>query len=485
VKPISLGPNELNKPEKPDKQDRWIARPDPISFLWATARKDLTPSSHTFDSARNVTWTYFSSSATNFICLIFGAVSGIITARLLGPEARGELAILSYYPSLMASILTLGLPYALKYMISKNPEKELEIATVGFRLSLILGIMGAISFALFVPRTLADNSRHLASAVAITCLIAPAMVINPNLYAIHQGLFRFGWVNVMLILTAGGYVFLLLLLWSFKMVSPLQIAVAVLGLQTIIAFLNLWRFGFTKFRCRVSRQTYRLCLIHGLKFFAPTLLTTLFVVADRAILIRTTTLEEIGYYSVAFSLAFPLTLVIEVFAQVGFVEISSAKEKVTSSALALRRFQMAQVIVVIAALIVWAGIYPIIRFGFGAKFLPAMVVASLLVPAMALRGLTNTLDSSLKANGFAWPGAVASLLALFCLVGLAFWWVPTGGGQAFALALLSAQTVSMVVLLFATILLLSLPLSKIWGFRSNIVKALVQNVLSLAQFRKV
>jgi antigen flippase len=439
---------------------------------------------HKRSSTQNTAWIYFSSFATNFICLALGMVSGIIAARLLGPEERGALAILTYYPSLIGSFFVLGNHYSIKYMLSQEPEKESEISTVGFRLSLILGVIGAITFALCIPYTLKASERDLASAVVITCLMAPVMVINPCLYAIHQGKLRFGWVNLMLILSSGGYVILLIGLWMTKTVSPLRIVVATSFLVTIIVFLNLRRVGFEKLNYPVSFKNYRSCLNLGLKFFVPSVMATLFCAADRAILIRVTTLKEIGYYSVAFSLTFPLTLAVEVFSQVGFVEVSGTKDETTSSALILRRFHTAQAIVFVSALFVFAVVYPLIKFGFGTEFLPATAIALFMIPAMALRGLANMLDSSLRAKGLAFPGTVANLLALICLVGLGLWWVPSGGGRAFAVALLSAQTLSVVILINAMRLFLGLPLSRMWGIRPNVIIDLLRHIIRLAQFQK-
>ncbi len=427
----------------------------------------------------NKVWIYFSTTATNLICLILGAASGIFAARLLGPEGRGELAVISYFPALMGSIFPLAIPQALTFFISRDRDRQAEFATAGFRISLVLGILGSGIFAIVSPRTLAENNRHLSWAIAVVCLAAPAMVVNPHLYAIQRGLERFNWVNAMLILTGMGYPFLLFVLWWFKIVSPLLVALSSLLLQMVISALHVWRLRSSIIRSSIGWQTYRESLIQGLKFFLPSIALTIFVISDRAILIRTTTLEEIGYYSVAFALTFPLTLVIEGFAQIGFVEVAGTEDGNTSLALATRRFQMAQAVVLPAALVMLPLVYPVIRFGFGKEFIPAVTGGYFLIPAMAMRGLVHTLDSSLRARDVAWPGALANLLALFCLIGLSAWLVPTGGVRGFSLSMLCAQGVALVLLILCVRLFLSIPLLDLWGLRLSIVMALLKNLLNV------
>jgi O-antigen/teichoic acid export membrane protein len=430
---------------------------------------------------KNKAWIYFSTSATNIICMMLGVVSGILSARLLGPEGRGELAVILYFPAVMGSIFPLAIPQALTFFISKDRNRQAEFATAGFRISLVLGILGSVIFALVSPRILAENNRHLSWAIAVVCLAAPAMVLNPHFYAIQRGMERFNWVNGMLILAGMGYPILLLVLWWFNIVSPLLVALSSLLLQMVISALHVWRLGFSTIRCSIGWQTYRECLIQGLKFFLPSIALTIFVISDRAILIRTTTLEEIGYYSVAFALTFPLTLVIEGFAQIGFVEVAGTKDGNTSLALATRRFQMAQAVVLAAALVMLPLVYPVIRFGFGKEFIPAVTGAYFLIPAMAMRGLVHTLDSSLRARDVAWAGALANLLALFCLIGLSAWLVPTGGVRGFSLSMLCAQGVALVLLTFCVRFLLSIPLLDLWGLRFSIFMSLLKNLLNLVK----
>ena len=142
---------------------------------------------------------------------------------------------------------------------------------------------------------------------------------------------------------------------------------------------------------------------------------------------------------------------------------------------------MAQAVVLVAALVMLSLVYPVIRFGFGEEFIPAVTAAYILIPAMALRGLAHTLDSVLRARNLTWPGAVANLLGLICVIGLAVWWVPTGGIRSFTLALLCAQILVLTVLVLSEDSLLGIPVSELWGLRPITLITLSKQLLDLVK----
>ena len=65
------------------------------------------------------------ATAQTFLANVFilgiNAGTGIITARLLGPSGRGELAAMIMWPQFLAYCLTLGVPSALLYNLKRYP----------------------------------------------------------------------------------------------------------------------------------------------------------------------------------------------------------------------------------------------------------------------------------------------------------------------------------------------------------------------------
>lgn len=433
---------------------------------------------------KNKTWAYFSTSGTSLVCLALGCVSGILAARLLKAEGRGELAVITYLPGLAAMFFPLAIPQALTFFISKEPYRTEEIAAAGFRMSLVLGAAGAIAIFVFGKYVLTEEKRHLTGAITIVGLMMPAMVVNPHLYAIHRGVHRFSLINGLLMFAAGGYVVLLLGLWIAGRVCALNIAIGIQCLQIAIAIISGWCIGSCLLKTRVEWSTYRLCLLQGLKFWLPALALTLFAVSDRAILIRTTNLEQMGYYAAAFAVGFPFSLVSEGFAQIGFVEISGANNKQIASDLLARRFQMVQMVALCSVLGGLPFVRPVIQYGFGKEFIAAAPVAYFVVIAMSFRGLCWTLECGLRAKNLIAPAVAANLTALGCLVFFAALLVPDHNALGFGIALLLAQTFGLAVMIVATKQTIGIPFSQLYGIRPAIVMALGRNLLSLVKSRQ-
>jgi O-antigen/teichoic acid export membrane protein len=432
---------------------------------------------------KNKAWVYFSTSGTSLVCVVLGCVSGILAARLLKVEGRGELAAIAYFPGLMAAFFPLAMPQALTFFVSKEPHRKEEIAAAGFRISLLFGIVGAVAIAFLSKYTLTAENRHLAKSIALVCLMAPAMVVNPHLYAIHRGVHRFSLVNGLLISVAAGYILLLGVLGLTNMASAFTVAVGMQCLQIAVAIISAWCIGSCLFRIRVEWSTYKLCLLQGLKFWLPALALTLFVISDRAILIRTTTLKQMGYYAAAFAVGFPFSLVSEGFAQIGFVEISGTNNRQIASDLLARRFQMVQVVALCAVLAGLPLIRMVIQYGFGKEFIAAVPVAYFVVIAMALRGLSWTLECGLRAKNLIRPGIAANLTSFGCLVFFAALLVPSGKAEGFGIALLLAQSIGLAVMVVATKRSLGIPFPQLYGIRPAIIAALSRNMVSLIKSR--
>src|SRR5918997_5012755 len=71
----------------------------------------------------------------NILILSLNFGTGIITARILEPSGRGELAALIMWPQFLAYTLTLGLPSALLYNLKRYPDRAPRL----FSAALLLG----------------------------------------------------------------------------------------------------------------------------------------------------------------------------------------------------------------------------------------------------------------------------------------------------------------------------------------------------------
>jgi O-antigen/teichoic acid export membrane protein len=399
------------------------------------------------------------------------------------PRGRGELAILLYFPTLMGAFFSLGTPQAITALISKSAERTEEILTTGFRLAVVQVLLAVPLFVLCAPLTLTGDNRQLAVPVEISCACGAFMILVPYFNAMAYGLRRFTWVNAVMLAGQAGYVLALLILWLAGTLTPLAAALAALGSQLLQCLLHLIHIKPQWLNRKLPRGAYSQCLALGIRFAAPSLAAVVLLNADRAILIRTTTLEQIGYFAIAFALTMPITITTEAFTQIGFVEVSSAESSDASFALMLRRFQMAQVVAGMSFLLACALVDPVIRFGFGKAYVNAIPAAYPLALAMALRAMTRTLENNLRGLRFIVPGTVGAVINLTALIVLSVFLVPRWGAFGFCCASLISEAIYFTCLALYLATQQDVRLQSLWGIRPSIVRAMASALVELFRDR--
>src|SRR5690348_8386651 len=63
------------------------------------------------------------TGGTNIVLAAMGMATGVVAARLLGPEGRGQLVAIQTWPFFIASIAMLGTPEALAYFSACSPDE--------------------------------------------------------------------------------------------------------------------------------------------------------------------------------------------------------------------------------------------------------------------------------------------------------------------------------------------------------------------------
>jgi O-antigen/teichoic acid export membrane protein len=383
----------------------------------------------------------------------------------------------------MGAFFSLGTPQAITALISKSAERTEEILTTGFRLAIVQVLLAVPLFVLCAPLTLTGDNRQLAVPVEISCACGAFMILVPYFNAMAYGLRRFTWVNAVMLAGQAGYVLALLILWLAGTLTPLAAALAALGSQLLQCLLHLIHIKPRWLNRKLSRGAYSQCLALGIRFAAPSLAAVVLLNADRAILIRTTTLEQIGYFAIAFALTMPITITTEAFTQIGFVEVSSAESSDASFALMLRRFQMAQVVAGMSFLLACALVDPVIRFGFGKAYLNAIPAAYPLALAMSLRAMTRTLENNLRGLRFIVPGTVGAAINLTALILLSVLLVPRWGAFGFCCASLISEAIYFTCLALYLATQQDVRLQSLWGIRPSIVRAMASALVELFRGR--
>lgn len=84
----------------------------------------------------------FGTFSTSVAIQACGVVTGILTARLLGPTARGELATVILWPTILSNLGLMGCSWVLAREVAKNPGEEREWVSAG----IAVGLATALAF---------------------------------------------------------------------------------------------------------------------------------------------------------------------------------------------------------------------------------------------------------------------------------------------------------------------------------------------------
>src|SRR5690606_40434915 len=85
-----------------------------------------------------------------------GFATGVLAARLLLPEGRGELAAVLLWCGLIASISAISLDQALVYRMARQRGRERRLTVLALLLSQPLALLAIVAGVLMLPELLDD-----------------------------------------------------------------------------------------------------------------------------------------------------------------------------------------------------------------------------------------------------------------------------------------------------------------------------------------
>lgn len=125
-----------------------------------------------------------------------GLVTGILVARFLGPDSRGELAAVIAWVSMVSYLGNLGLPVAYTYAAAREPDRSRQLMGNGLLAVLVqwpaLILVGLAVLTLSLSHYEAQTQQL---AVIYLCLYVPLNLLTLYINAIQQGGGQYGRFN--------------------------------------------------------------------------------------------------------------------------------------------------------------------------------------------------------------------------------------------------------------------------------------------------
>jgi len=386
------------------------------------------------------------------ISVLSTVFSSLIGARVLGPAGRGDLLIVVLWPPVIAMVAGLGLPIAHRYLIAKDPERASKLFSNAVIYAVIVGLASVFIADLIIPHLVGHRSPEVMTLLRIYQLNIPAALFLDLMVGLLEGTKRFGWAGmsrtIFFVVQATGFA----ALWFAGHLTVATAMIVMMSAQAsgmVLAITAVCR----KIRPRwePSWDEFKVALHYGVRDYPGGVADYTTLRLDQMMLGAVASNVAIGLYVIAVRCSEVTTLAANAIAAALMPEVAGSTEREQAEALWSRSLRLTIYMDVILLVPLWLGAPLILRFLFGASFVPATEPFRLLLLAAAAWGLGSIVISGLR--GFGYPGlstmakftaAIVTALALVILL-------PRYGITGAAMASLIGYTVMLAVALVAFI----------------------------------
>jgi len=390
--------------------------------------------------------------ATQFGIQFLGVGTGILSARLLGPDGRGELAAIIAWASMLTYTGNIGLPTAYVYAASRDPHRLKQLLGNGVLVMLVqwllLALIGyfVLSFA-FVDYP--NSTKYL--AIIYLCIYVPLNLLTLYANAIQQGFRSYGGFNAVRLCVPISYLLGLLFLiftdWTTVtgvLTANLFSNVATLILAIFLIFPLLrglhaqrwldWKALKQDISYGISAHLGSLQPFSGLR--VDVLLLTLF-----------STPHDLGLYVASLAGAGLIKAQGSALGMIIMPDVARNPNFLSQSKTILNFVLFATLLGGATAVIALLWAEPLINFVYGKEFGAAASVLRILVISAFLESINRVLADGLRGIGKPLSSTTGELIALIIGIPCIIWLVPVNGaaGAAIAVCLASVGTLTISV----------------------------------------
>jgi O-antigen/teichoic acid export membrane protein len=346
------------------------------------------------------------TTLSNLLILATNAISGIVSARALGPSGRGQLAVVLLWTAFIQTAGSLGLLSSCSYYAARWPDRRpafaVWLAGISARQAAGMTVVSAsvlwwLHFHLTLPDPLSSEFMIWPAATMVTLYGACYM----------QGAGDFRRFNFIRVIPGALTALLMSVQVLVVHLTPVEAGanyvIPALG-SAVVAYSWLRQAGRGKSVGPLSEQERRAAWSYGLRSLASFSGLTLNLSGDQLVLGLLLPPKALGLYSVGSSASSPLASIVASYGMVGLPAVASLaggpKARATWRILRRATCLVALTAPALAIALPWA-----IPHVYGPSYGAAVVPAELLLLGAVFSALAVVVDSLLRAHGL--PGFVS------------------------------------------------------------------------------
>jgi O-antigen/teichoic acid export membrane protein len=387
--------------------------------------------------------TYLFSALT----LVANLVSGIVSARALGPDGRGVTVALTTVSQLAGFLFAFGVAQSLSYFIARRPEDGPSLLTTWLLMLIPLAAVAIAISELLLPIIFSTDGEQ-AIDVGRWFLFSIVLVIGLELnYGLLLGAQDFFVYNFLRLVQPTLMAVSFLVLWvldALTVESALIAPTAATGLVLAVGMArSVRRIGVGPLALRLGLST----LWFGVRGQGATVATHVTARLDVAMLPAFVIPASVGLYSVATNVSLIVYQLSNTFA--ALVLPAAARDDKRGAIKVVGSFWAALAIAGVGAIGLALFARPLIGFVYGDEFLGAVKSLRLLLPGAVAFAGASILTAGIYAAGRPFTATLAQLLGMVVTVIGLIVFLPSGGVTAAALVSTASYTTVFVATLIA------------------------------------
>ncbi len=421
----------------------------------------------------------FGTLSTSLAIQACGAGTGILTARLLGPVARGELAAVILWPTILSNLGLMGCNWALAREVAKDPARECDWATggiaVGFGTSLLYFLAGYF----LMPWILPAGKAYLLPVARLCLLLVPLDIFNQVLLSVEHGRMRWRRYNLFRLSFFLFYLTLILLIGLTHRIAVRWFVFAFLVSHLLTVLIRLWtqRKAFTAGRFPLNGCRH--LLRAGVPYYGATVSNLIALQLDKVLVVSLLSTDAAGIYAVAATFASGQFSLGDALGITSFAVVSNEKDSGSQEKIITETFRQSALVSSAVALLL-AGLIPfLVKPLFGFEFARAIWPAVVLALAASLTTSTNVLNQGLRGAGRPHAGLVSQLAGTAVMGLAALLLLRRFGLIGMAAAVLVSACTQALVLVAAAANWLRVSPHSFWPFGGRNVRLLCRQVAAL------
>ncbi len=408
-----------------------------------------------------------------------GAATGIVTARLLGPVARGELATVILWPVILSNLGLMGCNWVLAREVAKDPDREQDWAAVGVAVGLVTAVVYLLAGYFLIPLLLPSDRGYLLPVARLCLLLIPLDIFNQVLLAVEHGRMRWRRYNLLRLSFYLFYVVLVVFIGVTRRAQVRWFVLAFLASHLLALVMRLWMQRKPLAAGKLRLEGCRHLLRAGVPYFGATISSLVSLQLDTILVVSLLNTEAAGIYAVAAAIASGQSSLGEALGITSFGVLSNERNAGSQEKIITETFRQSALISCVAGLLLSCLIPFLVVPLFGLEFSRAIWPAVVLALAGSLTASANILNQGLRGAGRPHAGLVSQLLGAGVLALAATFLLRRFGLLGMAWAVLISSCAQVLTLVAAAADWLRISPLQFWPFAPGNIRLFFQQVAAL------